>query len=113
MEPYNQSVCHNCLIQGCKGHNCDAEDREVHEAIPDVMGVLHGNPELQQGLLDATTDTTSAAVVAPLNFGTYFSLAGIDDHEVDCPQISHRHQDITSTSVMKMMTHLHQGARKW
>jgi hypothetical protein len=53
-------------MQGCRGHNCNAEDREVHEAIPDVMAVLHGNPELQQGLLDAAADTTSAAVVAPL-----------------------------------------------
>jgi hypothetical protein len=95
METYNQSVCNNCLMQGCRGHNCDAEDREVHEAIPDVMAVLHGNLELQQGLLDAAADTTSAAVVAPLTFGTYFSLVGIDDHEVDSRQISHRHQDIT------------------
>jgi hypothetical protein len=60
------------------------------------MAVLHGNPELQQGMLDAAADTTSAAVVAPLTFGTYFSLAGIDDHDVDTPQVSHRHQDITS-----------------
>jgi hypothetical protein len=60
------------------------------------MAVLHGNPELQQGLLDAAADTTSAAVVAPLTFGTYFSLAGIDDQEVDSPQVSRRHQDITS-----------------
>jgi hypothetical protein len=89
-------------MQGCRGHSCDAEDREAHEAIPDVMAMLHGNPELQQGLLDAAADTTSAAVVAPLTFGTYFSLAGIDDHEVDSPQVSHRYQDIT----------FHQGARK-
>ncbi len=41
--------------------------------------MLHGNPELQQELLDAAADITSAAVVAPLTFGTYFSLAGIDD----------------------------------
>jgi hypothetical protein len=96
MDTYNQSVCHNCLMQGCRGHNCDADDREIHEAIPDVMAVLHGNPDLQQGLLDAAADTTSAAVVAPLTFGTYFSLAGTADHEVDSPQASHRHQDITS-----------------
>jgi hypothetical protein len=83
-------------MQGCRGHNCDADDREIHEAIPDVMAVLHGNPDLQQGLLDAAADTTSAAVVAPLTFGTYFSLAGTADHEVDSPQVSHRHQDITS-----------------
>jgi hypothetical protein len=83
-------------MQGCRGHNCDADDREIHEAIPDVMAVLHGNPDLQQGLLDAAADTTSAAVVAPLTFGTYFSLAGTADHEVDSPQASHRHQDITS-----------------
>jgi hypothetical protein len=41
-------------------------------------------------------DTTSPAVVASLTFGTYFSLAGIDDHAVDSPQVSHWHQDITS-----------------
>jgi hypothetical protein len=101
-------------MRGCRGHNCDAEDREIHEAIPDVMAVLHANPDLQQGLLDAAADTTSAAVVAPLTFGTYFSLAGTADHEVDSPQVSHRHQNITSYfSDGKMMTHLHQGARKW
>jgi hypothetical protein len=83
-------------MQGCRGHNCDAEDREFHEAIPDVMAVLHGNLELQQGLLDAAADTTSAAVMGPLTFDTYFSLAGFDDHKVDSPQVSHRHQDITS-----------------
>jgi hypothetical protein len=60
------------------------------------MAVLHGNSELQRGLLDAAADATSAAVVAPLTFGTYFLLAGIDDHDVDKPQVSHRHQDITS-----------------
>jgi len=96
MDTYNQSVCHNCLMQGCRGHNCDPDDRDIHEAIPDVMAVLHDNPDLQQGLIDAAADTTSAAVVAPLTFGTYFSLAGTADHEVDSPQVSHRHQDITS-----------------
>jgi hypothetical protein len=50
METYNQSVCHNCLVHGCRGHNCDADDREIHEAIPDVMAVLPENPDLQQGL---------------------------------------------------------------
>ncbi len=41
------------------------------------MAVLHdNNPDLQQDLLDAAADTTSAAVVAPLTFGTYFSRAG-------------------------------------
>jgi hypothetical protein len=50
-------------MQRRRGHNCDAKDREVHEAIPDAMVVLHGKPELQQGLLDAAADTTSAAVV--------------------------------------------------
>ncbi len=53
MDTYNQSVCHNCLVQGCRGHNCDENDREIHEAIPDVMAVLHEDPALQQGLLDA------------------------------------------------------------
>ena len=65
MDTYNQFVCHNCLVQGCRGHNCDEKDREIHEAIPDVMAVLHENPDLKQGLLDAAADTTSAAVVAP------------------------------------------------
>ncbi len=44
-------------------------------------------------------NTTSAAVVASLTFGTYFSLAGsanIDDNDVDSRQASHRHQNITS-----------------
>jgi hypothetical protein len=62
-------------MQGCRGHNCDADNREIHEAVP------------------------SAAVVAPLTFGTYFSLAGnanIDDNEVDSQQASHRHQNIIS-----------------
>ncbi len=58
--------------------------------------MLHENPDLQQGLLDAAADTTSAAVVAPLTFGTYFSLAGTADYEVDSSQVSQRHQDITS-----------------
>jgi hypothetical protein len=66
METYNQSVCHNRLVHGCRGHNCDADDREIHEAIPDVMAVLHENPDLQQGLLDAAADATSAALVATL-----------------------------------------------
>ncbi len=70
--------------------------REIHEAIPDLMAVLHGNPDLQKALLDAAADTTSAAVVAPLTFGTYFSLASTVDREVDSPQVSHKHQDITS-----------------
>jgi hypothetical protein len=76
MDTYNQSVCHNCLVHGCRGHNCDENDREIHEAIQDVMAVLHENPDLQQGLLDAAADTTSAVVVAPLTFNTYFSLVG-------------------------------------
>jgi hypothetical protein len=45
METYSQSVCHNCLVHGCRGHNCD-DDREIHEAIPDVMAVLHENLDL-------------------------------------------------------------------
>ncbi len=53
MESYNQSICHNCLTHGCRGHNCNADDRDIHEAIPNVMAVLHENLELQQGLLDA------------------------------------------------------------
>jgi hypothetical protein len=47
MDTYNQSVCHNCLVYGCRGHNCDENDREIYEAIPDVMAVLHENPDLQ------------------------------------------------------------------
>ncbi len=35
MDTYNQSVCHNCLVHGCRGHNCDENDRDIHEAIPD------------------------------------------------------------------------------
>ena len=72
MDTYNQSVCHNCLVHGCRGYNCNADDRDIHEAIPEVMAVLRENPDLQQGLLDATADTTSAAVVAPLTFNNYF-----------------------------------------
>jgi hypothetical protein len=34
-------------MQGCRGHNCDADDWEIHEVIPDVMVVLHGNPLLK------------------------------------------------------------------
>ncbi len=51
------------------------------------MAVLHENPELQQGLLDAAADTTSAAVVAPLTFGTYFSLAGDADIDSDADDL--------------------------
>jgi hypothetical protein len=25
METYNQSVCHNCLVHGCRGHDCDGD----------------------------------------------------------------------------------------
>jgi hypothetical protein len=99
MDTYNQSVCHNCLVHGCRGHNCDENDREIHEAIPDVMAVLHENPDLQQGLLDAAADTTSAAVVAPLTFETYFSLAGdanIDHDDDDIQQAGYHHQNINS-----------------
>jgi hypothetical protein len=38
---------------------CKSRDREIHEAIPNVMAVLHENPDLQRGLLDAAADTTS------------------------------------------------------
>jgi hypothetical protein len=65
------------------------------------MTVLLENPDLQQGLLDPAADTTSAAVVAPLTFGTYFSLAGdvnIDYNEDDAQQASHRHQNVNSYS---------------
>ena len=99
METYNQSVCHNCLTHGCRGHNCDSDDREIHEAIPHVMEVLHENPELQQGLLDAASDTTSAAVVAPLTFGTYFSLAGdagINSDADDSQPTEKRHRNLNS-----------------
>ncbi len=70
-------------MHGCRGHNCNADDRDIHEVIPNVMAVRHENPELQQGFLDAAADTTSAAVVAPLTFGTYFSLAGNADIDSD------------------------------
>ena len=99
METYNQSVCHNCLTHGCRGHNCNSDDREIHEAIPHVMEVLHDNPDLQQGLLDAASDTTSAAVVAPLTFGTYFSLAGdagIDSDADDAQPTEKRHHSLNS-----------------
>jgi hypothetical protein len=99
MEAYNQSVCHNCLTHGCRGHNCNADDRDIHEAIPNVTAVLHENLELQQGLLDAAADTTSAAVVASLTFGTYFSLAGDADIDFDADD-SHpaeqRHRNLSS-----------------
>ena len=99
METYNQSVCHNCLTHGCRGHNCNSDDREIHEAIPHVMATLHENPDLQQGLLNAAADTTSAAVVAPLTFGTYFSLAsdaGIDSDADDSQPTETRHLNLTS-----------------
>jgi hypothetical protein len=63
------------------------------------MAVLHENPDLQQGLLDVAADNTSAAVVAPLTFGTYFSLAGdayIDHNEDDAQPAKHRHLNINS-----------------
>jgi hypothetical protein len=85
-------------VHGCRGHNCNENDREIHEAIPDVMAVLHENPDLQQGLLDAAA-ATSAAVVAPLTFNTYFSLVGdanIDYDDDDALQARHRHQNINS-----------------
>ncbi len=85
-------------MHGCRGHNCNENDREIHEAIPDVMAVLHENPDLQQGLLDAAA-ATSAAVVAPLTFNTYFSLVGdanIDYDDDDALQARHRHQNINS-----------------
>ena len=59
-------------MHGCRGHNCNPDDRDIHEAIPEVMAVLRENPGLQKGLLDATADNTSAAVVAPLTFNNYF-----------------------------------------
>ncbi len=63
------------------------------------MAVLHKNPDLQQGLLDAVADTTSAAVVAPLTFGTYFSLAGdagIDSDVDDSHPAEQRHRNLSS-----------------
>ena len=63
------------------------------------MEVLHENPDLQQGLLDAAADTTSAAVVAPLTFGTYFSLAGdpgIDSDADDSQPAEKRHRNLNS-----------------
>jgi hypothetical protein len=99
METYNQSVCHNCLTHGCRGHNCDANDRDIHEAILNVMAVLHENPELQQGLLDAAADTTSAAVIAPLTFNTYFSLAGDSNIDSDADEsypAEPRHHNLNS-----------------
>jgi hypothetical protein len=86
-------------MHGCRGHNCNSEDREIHEAIPHVMAVLHENPDLQQGLLDAAADTTSAAVVAPLTFGTYFSLAGdagINSDADDSQPTDKRHRNLNS-----------------
>jgi hypothetical protein len=50
-------------------------------------------------LLDAAADTTSAAVVAPLTFNTYFSLVGdanIDYDDDDALQARHRHHNINS-----------------
>jgi hypothetical protein len=99
MDTYNQSVCHNCLVHGCRGHNCNADDREIHEAIPEVMAVLHENPDLQRGLLDAAAATTSAAVVATLTFNTYFSLAGdadIDSNDGDSHAASQRNHNLSS-----------------
>ena len=63
------------------------------------MAVLHENPELQQGLLDAAADTTSAAVVAPLTFGTYFSLTGdsnIDSDAEKSYQAEERYHNLNS-----------------
>ncbi len=72
-------------MHGCRGYNCNADDRDI-KAIPNVMAVLHENPELQQDLIDATADTTSAAVVAPLSFGTYFSLTGDSNIDSDAEE---------------------------
>ncbi len=63
------------------------------------MAVLHENPDLQQGLLDAAADTTSAAVVAPLTFVTYFSLAGdagIDSDADDSQPAEKRRRNLSS-----------------
>jgi hypothetical protein len=46
-DTYNQSVCHNCLVHGCRGHNCD------------VMAGLNESPYLTFNtyfLLDANID---------------------------------------------------------
>jgi hypothetical protein len=90
MDTYNQSVCHNCLVHGCRGHNCDANDREIYEAISDVMAVLHENPDLQQATSTLITMTTTHS-----KQGNVISIS-------------------TPTSVMKKTTNLlNQGARKW
>jgi hypothetical protein len=60
------------------------------------MAVLHENPELQQGLIDATADTTSAAVVAPLTFGTYFTLSGDASIDSDSHSTEPRHRNLNS-----------------
>ena len=63
------------------------------------MAVLHENPDLQQGLIDAAADTTSAAVVAPLTFGTYFTLSGdvsIDSDTDDSHSAESRHRNLNS-----------------
>jgi hypothetical protein len=49
--------------------------RTTEKFIPHVMAVLHENPDLQQGLLDAAADTTPAAIVAPLTLNTHVFLA--------------------------------------
>jgi hypothetical protein len=70
-----------------------------YEAIPEVMAVLRENPDLQRGLLDAAADTTSAAMVAPLTFNTYFSLAGdadIDSNDDDSQQANPRYHNLSS-----------------
>ena len=81
------------------------------------MEVLHDNPDLQQGLLDAASDTTSAAVVAPLTFGTYFSLAGdasIDSDADDAQPTGKRHHNLNSYfSDEDDDESSPSGARKW
>ncbi len=50
-------------------------------------------------MLDAAADTTSAAVVAPLTFTNYFSLAGdadIDSNDSDSHAANQRHHDLSS-----------------
>ena len=50
-------------------------------------------------MLEATADTTSAAVVAPLTFNNYFSLAGdadIDSNDSDSHAANQRHHDLSS-----------------